>query len=259
MVLMSCLPIQSVKYCAPCVSETLPLRLRAKIRALADSLGVALVVTGTIHRFVHDSTFSEATVCARLLRAEDSAVLWQNCATTSGGGTFALLARPVHGSQARMAKSVAKKLFASATPEGTFARRPVSGIVVKGRDKKVETPCMSIAIIPPVDKAEATFSGDMCADFLHSALSRRGFDVRGSRSGAQRDAHCEDLRYGQSVDVVSRALADSLNVDLVVTGTVSALTSTRTVSLGSSPEAAIELRMIDPGAEHRSVGRESQA
>ncbi len=220
--------------------------IESEIRALAESLDVALVLTGTIHRFVHDSTFSEASVCARLLRAEDSAVLWQNCATVYGGGAFALFSQPVHDSPSRLASSAAKQLFASATPAGKSSRHPVKSIVVKGRDKKVETRCASIAIIPPVDEAEAIFAGDMLGDFLHSVMARRGFNVLDPGRVRNIMLYCEDLRHGQSVDVVSQALADSLNVDLVVTGTVSTLTSTRTVSLGSSPEAAIELRMIDP-------------
>ncbi len=220
--------------------------IEAEVRALADTLGIEFVMTGTIHRLAVDTMFSEAAVCARLLRAQDSYVIWNNCATVSGGGESALLSKPVHRNLEQLSRTVAKKLLATLRPAPKSARFPVTGLLVKMHGKRTVVPSAYVAVIPPVDESETTFAGELFADFLVASLSQRGFNVMAPGRVRNVMLQCEDLRYGQSVETVSRMLADSLGVDLVITGTVSSLTTSRSVSLGSPPETAVELRMIDP-------------
>jgi nucleotide-binding universal stress UspA family protein len=219
---------------------------QADLRALADSLDVSLVLLGTIHRFTLDSTFSEATICARLFDVEKAQMVWNDCAVTAGGGERALVSTPVHRRADKLAKSTVKRLFSSLNTDLTEQRYRIDELVVSHHKNKQRVACTTVAVIPPVDEAEGSSGGDMIGDFLVMSLARRGFNV--VDPGRVRDVmlQCEDLRHGQSVNAVSTALAESLGVDLVVTGTVSDLTTARHVSLGSNPEAAFELRMIDP-------------
>jgi TolB-like protein len=218
----------------------------ADLGALADSLDVTLVILGTIHRFSLDSAFSEATVCARLIDVSTMQMVWSECATAAGGGEHAIVSSPVHRHANKLAKSVTKRLFSSLSAKLREPRYRVEELVVKNRSVRQRIPCSTVAVIPPLDEAENSVSGNMIGDLLVNALARRGFRV--VDPGQVRDImlQCEDLRHGQSVNTVSTALADSLGVELVITGSVSELTSTRIVSLGTSPEAAIELRMITP-------------
>ncbi|MBL0061580.1 MAG: hypothetical protein IPP40_08900 [bacterium] len=220
--------------------------IESEVHAIGDSLNAQFILTGTIHSFTLDSTFSEVSVCARLLRAGDSKIVWDNCVSLSGSGEEALISKPVHDSYRKMAKSATKKLFATlrlkARPQRTF----VSDLMVAGREKKELIACSPIAVIPPVDESEVAFAGEMVGNFLVTSLVRRGFNVIDPGRVRNVMLQCEDLRHGQSVNTVSKMLADSLGVTLVVTGTISKLTEARSAMLGSSPEAAIELRMIDP-------------
>ena len=220
--------------------------IESEVRALADSLDAEFVLTGTIHRMSVDTLFSEAAVCATLLRASDSHIVWNNCATISGGGESALFSKPVHRNIAQLSRVAARKLLASLRPVPKSARYPVTGLMVKLHGKRSIVPCASIAVIPPVDETQTTFAGELFSDYLVASLSQRGFNVIAPGRVRNVMLLCEDLRYGQSVETVSRMLADSLGVDLVMTGTVSSLTESRSVSLGNPPDAAVELRMIDP-------------
>lgn len=224
--------------------------IEAEIRAIGDSLDAEFVLTGSIHSFTLDSTFSEVSICARLLRASDSQIMWVNCISLSGGGELALVSKPVHNSSAQMAKSAARKLFATLKLKAKPKRTYVSELVVAGRERKERLACSPIAVIPPVDESVVSFAGDMVGSFLVNSLAQRGFNVVDPGRVRNVMLHCEDLRYGQSVNEVSKMLSDSLGVMLVITGTISNLTDARSAMLGSSPEASIELRMIDP---HRSV------
>lgn len=219
--------------------------IESELSGVADSLDVSLILAGTIHRFSIDSIFSEATVCARLILAENSQVIWNNCITVTGGGEHALLSKPVHKSREQLVGSATKKLLSSLRVNRKSPRDAVSELVVKGHNGKTQISCKAIAVIPPRDESEVSFSGELFADFLTAALWQRGLNVVDQGQVRNVMLQCEDLRYGQSVTEVSQSLADSLGVDLVVTGTVSAFTSTHSISLGSSPESAIELRMID--------------
>lgn len=220
--------------------------IESEVNAIGDSLNAQYVLTGTIHSFSLDSTFSEVSVCARLLRAESSKIVWDNCVSLSGGGEEALISKPVHDSYRKMAKSAAKRLFATLRLKAKPQRTYVSELMVAGREKNELIACSPIAVIPPVDESEVAFSGEMVGDFLVTSFVRRGFNVIDPGRVRNVMLQCEDLRHGQSVNAVSKMLADSLGVRLVVTGTISKLTDARSVLLGSTPEASAELRMIDP-------------
>lgn len=216
-----------------------------EIRELCAMLDVTSIITGAIHRFSAESTFTEAALCARMIRAEDTQVLWSNCAVSSGGGNDALLSIPAHG-QERLAKGTVKKVFSSLKASLKQPDRRVSGMTFRTRKGRLEIPCQRVAIIPPADESEAQYASLLFTDLLASEMRRRGFTVLDAGSVRSLQLQSEDLRYGQAVDVVSRALADSLDVDLVITGAVSGFTSSRLAGLGSVPEVSLELRMIEP-------------
>lgn len=220
--------------------------IESEIRALGDSLDASLILTGTIHSFVLDSLFTEVSVCARLLRVRDSEILWHNCAALSGGGSQSLFTKPVHSTDRKLAMAAAKRLFATLKIKSKPRRTFVSELLASGNRGSERHACSPIAVIPPVDESEVPFSSDMIGNFLVTSLARRGFNVTDPGRVRNVMLQCEDLRYGQSVNAVSKMLADCLNVALVVTGTISTLTATRSAALGTSPAAAIELRMIDP-------------
>ncbi|MCB1060238.1 MAG: hypothetical protein KDB65_08400 [Calditrichaeota bacterium] len=223
--------------------------VKEDLRALADSLDVSFVLLGTIHRFTLDSTFSEASLCARLIDVSSMRMIWNDCAVVAGGGGHALVSSPVHRKAGKLAKSAAKKLFSSIKTNRPEQRYHIDELVVSHQSKKQRVACTTVAVIPPLDEAEASFSGDMIGDFLVESLMKRGFNVVDPGQVREVMLQSEDLRHGQSVRAVSSALAENLGVDLVVTGTVSELTTERHVSLGANPEAGFELRMIDPATD----------
>lgn len=216
-----------------------------EVRAVADSLSADFVIVGTIHQFNVDEDFTEATVCARLIRPSDGTMIWSNWITVTGGGETALFSKPVIENPARVARAAARKLFSKIRLSERPRRSRVTDIYSKRSAPNHTAPCSTIAVIPLLSESQESHSGEMIADLLVTELSHEGFHV--AEPGAVRNVMlaCDDLRHGQSVASVSKALADSLGVDVVLTGTISSLTDSRSAMLGTIPEVGIELRMIN--------------
>lgn len=220
--------------------------LENEIKALCDSLDAQFVIVGTVHSFVVDSVFSEISVCTRMLLSDNSTLVWQNCATITGGGTHSLFSKPAHKSERKLARAAANQLFSTLKLSRSSRKQASTELAGSGNSSRSYYPCLPIAVIPPVDESEVPYSGDMIGNFLVSSLARHDFIVIDPGRVRNVMLACEDLRYGQSVGAVSKMLSDSLDAALVVTGTISKLTPVRLVTLGNSPEVAVELRMIDP-------------
>lgn len=216
-----------------------------EIATLGERLAADALLLGTIHRFEADSNFSEASMCARLVRTADAAVLWNRCATSTGGGSGALFSTPAHGKE-RLALGTTRKLLAALKPRVTEKRKVAREIVLPTNGGRRVVTCTRVAIIPPQDESEAQYASTLVSDILSAELFARGVTVIDAGSVRNQQLAAEDLRYGQSVTALSSALADSLGADLVVTGAISVFTESRLAQLGGGSEVALELRLIDP-------------
>jgi len=216
-----------------------------EVRALADSLSADLVLVGTIHQFNVDDEFTEATVCARLIRPDDGKMIWSNWITITGGGETSLFSKRVIHSPRRVARAASRKLLSPVRTIEKPSKAPVVALYSQRKAANRTVPCTKLAVIPLLSESPEGHSGEMIADLLVTELSRKGFHV--AEPGAVRNVmlNCDDLRHGQSVEPVSKALADSLGVDVVLTGTISVLTDSRSAILGTVPEVGLELRMIE--------------
>ncbi|MBK6765644.1 MAG: hypothetical protein IPG71_04720 [bacterium] len=219
-----------------------------EIRAVADSLGAEFVLVGTIHQFNVNETFTEATISARLIHAAEARMVWSNWVAVTGGGETALFSKPVIENPKRVARAIARKLFATIRTTERLNAAQVTAIYSKLSAPQNLVACSKIAIIPLFSESPESQSGQMIADLLVTELSRKGFNVAEPGSVRNVMLACDDLRHGQSVDPVSKALADSLGVDVVLTGTISSLTDSRSAILGTIPEVGLEMRMIDANA-----------
>ncbi len=217
----------------------------SELQALADSLNTEFVLVGTIHQFNTEENFTEVTLSARLIRAADATMIWTNWITVSGGGDAALISKPVFDSDQRVARVATKRLLSSARTSFKTKRKQVMELRTPHAADGKSVACSKVAVIPPTNESAEEFAGEMVGDLLVVELVKRGFVV--AEPGAVRSImlQCDDLRHGQSVEAVSRVLADSLGVDIVLTGSISALTDSRSAILGTTPEMSVELRMID--------------
>lgn len=216
-----------------------------ELRALADSLDTELVLVGTIHQFTTEENYTEVTLSARMIRAADATMLWTNWITVTGGGEAALLSKPVYENDSHLAKVATRKLLKGARSSSKSGQRFVTEIRTPRAGNDSSLPFRRLAVIPPTNESTEEHAGEMTGDLLVTELVRRGFMV--AEPGAVRSImlQCDDLRHGQTVEAVSRVLADSLGVDIVLTGSISALTDSRNAMIGVTPEISMELRMID--------------
>jgi len=215
---------------------------------LAESQAVALesssryLLMGSIDRCDEGDSSAEVAFSARLLDVSSACIVWANSVAIERDPRTNFLGLGSHRMDG-LVKDAVRKLFRDFRTDPPPRMNVVQALKLDGRATP-EIPCRRIMLVTFGNESETHFAGNIIANELLSALTKRGFVVIDPGRVREMMLTAKELMQGEiSPDLLKKCGAE-LGADLLLTGTVSRFVSVRG-QLYDEPAVSFEARLLD--------------
>ncbi|MBI2528392.1 MAG: DUF799 family lipoprotein [Candidatus Rokubacteria bacterium] len=229
---------------------------RTHLAALRRELGVARALVGSVAIFNDSAENPQWGLSARILATDSGAILWAASAGLTGDDFTIALGLGTITSAERLAAETVKALLRDLPGAGEPLRLPpgrapllprLFGVKAAFRSPVLDSdPPKRVAVLPFENVSDRKGAARIVADVLTTVLARRGrFEVVEPGTVSEALVAVGAAPYGTiDLDTLG-ALRQRLEVDAIILGTVFSYSEGLKKAATTSPEVALDARMLD--------------
>ncbi len=249
---------------------------RRHLAALRDEQGAGLALVGSVAIFNDSADNPQWGLSARVLATESGAILWAASAGLTGDDFTIALGLGTITSAQRLAAETVKALLRELPRAGESLAMPSGGLSLLPRlfgfKAAYRSPALDsdarrrVAVLPFENASERKGAARIVTDILITSLARRGrFEVMEPGTVSEALVAIGAAPFGVIDFDTLRALRQRLGCDAVILGTVFSYSEGLRKGATTSPEVALDARMLDAEtgrilwlAERGRTGEDSQ-